>query len=228
MKAILGRKVGMTQVFATDGTILPVTVIEVLPNVVMQKKTLENDGYEAVQLGYEDKKEKNANSPEKGHAAKANTSPKQFLKEVKGDEMMKYNVGDKVTVDIFQAGELVDVTAKTKGHGFTGAVKRWNATIGPRSHGSGYHRGPGSIAVSGRYNNTVRGEMHMPGHYGYEQVTTLNLTVVSVDVEKNAILVKGAVPGPKKSIVVLQSAVKANLVKPNIKELVDYSASKAE
>ena len=148
MKAILGRKVGMTQVFATDGTILPVTVIEVLPNTVMQKKTIENDGYEAVQLGIEDKKEKNATKAEIGHAAKANTSPKYFVREVKGDEMMKYNVGDKVTVDIFQAGELVDVTAKTKGHGFTGAVKRWNATIGPRSHGSGYHRGPGSIAVS--------------------------------------------------------------------------------
>ena len=115
MKAILGRKVGMTQVFATDGTILPVTVVEVLPNVVMQKKTLEKDGYEAVQLGYEDKKEKNATKAELGHAAKANTTPKQFVREVKGDEMNKYNVGDVVTVDIFQAGELVDVTAKTKG-----------------------------------------------------------------------------------------------------------------
>ena len=227
MKAILGRKVGMTQVFATDGTILPVTVIEVLPNVVMQKKTLENDGYEAVQLGYEDKKEKNANSPEKGHAAKANTAPKQFLKEVKGDEMNKYNVGDLVKVDIFQAGELVDVTAKTKGHGFTGAVKRWNNAVGPRSHGSGYHRGPGSLAVSGRYNNTVRGEMHMPGHYGYEQVTTLNLTVVSVDVEKNAILVKGSVPGAKKSLVTIRSAVKVTKNVPAAKALVDYSA-KAE
>ena len=227
MKAILGRKVGMTQVFATDGTILPVTVIEVLPNVVMQKRTLENDGYEAVQLGYEDKKEKNANNPEKGHAAKANTSPKRFLKEVKGDEMQKYNVGDLVTVDIFQAGELVDVTAKTKGHGFTGAVKRWNNAVGPRSHGSGYHRGPGSIAVSGRYNNTVRGEMHMPGHYGYEQVTTLNLTVVSVDAEKNAILVKGSVPGANRSLVTIRSAVKFTKNVPAAKTLVDYSA-KAE
>ena len=227
MKAILGRKVGMTQVFATDGTILPVTVIEVLPNTVMQKKTLEKDGYEAVQLGIEDKKEKNATKAEIGHAAKANTSPKYFVREVKGDEMMKYNVGDKVTVDIFQAGELVDVTAKTKGHGFTGAVKRWNATIGPRSHGSGYHRGPGSIAVSGRYNNTVRAGMHMPGHYGYEQVTTLNLTVVAVDVEKNALLVKGSVPGAKKSLVTIRSAVKVTKNVPAAKTLVDYSA-KAE
>ena len=227
MKAILGRKVGMTQVFATDGTILPVTVIEVLPNVVMQKKTLENDGYEAVQLGYEDKKEKNANNPEKGHAAKANTAPKQFLKEVKGDEMNKYNVGDLVKVDIFQAGELVDVTAKTKGHGFTGSVKRWNFTIGPRSHGSGYHRGTGSLATSGRYNNTVRGNMKMPGHYGYEQVTTLNLTVVAVDVEKNAILIKGSVPGANKSLVTIRSAVKFTKNVPAAKTLVDYSA-KAE
>ena len=227
MKAILGRKVGMTQVFATDGTILPVTVIEVLPNTVMQKKTIENDGYEAVQLGIEDKKEKNATKAEIGHAAKANTSPKYFVREVKGDEMMKYNVGDKVTVDIFQAGELVDVTAKTKGHGFTGAVKRWNATIGPRSHGSGYHRGPGSIAVSGRYNNTVRAGMHMPGHYGYQQVTTLNLTVVAVDVEKNALLVKGSVPGAKKSLVTIRSAVKVTKNVPAAKALVDYSA-KAE
>lgn len=227
MKAILGRKVGMTQVFATDGTIYPVTVVEVLPNVVMQKKTLENDGYEAVQLGYEDKKEKNANRAEKGHAAKANTTPKRYLKEVKGDEMAKYNVGDLVTVDIFQAGELVDVTAKSKGHGFTGAVKRWNNTIGPRSHGSGYHRGVGSLATSGRYNNTVRGGMHMPGHYGYEQVTTLNLTVVSVDANKNAILIKGSIPGANKSLVTIRSAVKFTKNVPAAKTLVDYSA-KAE
>ena len=227
MKAILGRKVGMTQVFATDGTIYPVTVVEVLPNVVMQKKTLENDGYEAVQLGYEDKKEKNANRAEKGHAAKANTAPKRYLKEVKGDEMAKYNVGDLVTVDIFQAGELVDVTAKSKGHGFTGAVKRWNNTIGPRSHGSGYHRGVGSLATSGRYNNTVRGGMHMPGHYGYEQVTTLNLTVVSVDANKNAILIKGSIPGANKSLVTIRSAVKFTKNVPAAKTLVDYSA-KAE
>jgi len=227
MKAILGRKVGMTQVFATDGTILPVTVVEVLPNVVMQKKTLENDGYEAIQLGYEDKREKSCNKAEKGHAAKANTTPKMFLREVKGAEMYKYNVGDVVDADIFQAGELVDVTAKTKGHGFSGAVKRWNATIGPRGHGSGYHRGPGSLAVSGRYNNTVRGEMHMPGHYGFEQVTTLNLTVVAVDTEKHAILVKGSVPGANRSLVTIRSAVKYTKNVPAAKTLVDYSA-KAE
>ncbi len=227
MKAILGRKVGMTQVFATDGTILPVTVIEVLPNVVMQKRNLKDDGYEAIQLGYEDKKEKNATKAEKGHAAKANTTPKVFLREVKGDEMLKYNVGDQVTVDIFKAGELVDVTAKTKGHGFTGAVKRWNNAIGPRAHGSGYHRGVGSLATSGRYNNTVRGGMHMPGHYGYEQVTTLNLTVVAVDAEKNALLIKGAVPGAKKSLVMIRSAVKFTKNVPAAKTLVDYSA-KAE
>lgn len=227
MKAILGRKVGMTQVFATDGTILPVTVVEVLPNVVLQKKTLENDGYEAVQLGLEDKKESRATKAEIGHAKKANTTPKYFLKEVKGDEMNKYNVGDVVTVDIFKPGELVDVTAKTKGHGFTGSIKRWNFTIGPRSHGSGYHRGTGSLASSGRYYNTVPGQMKMPGHYGYEQVTTLNLTVVAVDVEKNAILIKGSVPGANRSLVTIRSAVKFTKNVPAAKTLVDYSA-KAE
>ena len=225
MKTILGRKVGMTQVFATDGTIIPVTVIEVLPNTVMQKKTMEKDGYESIQLGYEEKK--NPNNPEKGHAKKANTTPKVYLREVKGEEMYKYNVGEQVTVDIFQAGELVDVTAKTKGHGFTGSVKRWNNAIGPKAHGSGYHRGPGSLAVSGRYNNTVRSGMHMPGHYGFEQVTTLNLTVVAVDVEKSAILIKGAVPGAKRSLVTIRSAVKFTKNVPAAKTLVDYSA-KAE
>ena len=227
MPGLLGKKIGMTSVFSAEGKNLPCTVIEVGPCVVTQIKTLEKDGYEAVQLGIEDKKEKNATKAEIGHAAKANTSPKYFVREVKGDEMMKYNVGDKVTVDIFQAGELVDVTAKTKGHGFTGAVKRWNATIGPRSHGSGYHRGTGSLATSGRYNNTVRGNMKMPGHYGYEQVTTLNLTVVSVDVEKNAILVKGSVPGANRSLVTIRSAVKFTKNVPAAKTLVDYSA-KAE
>ena len=227
MKAILGKKIGMTQIFSPEGKAIPVTVIEAGPCAVVQKKTAEVDGYVAVQVGFEDKKEKNATKAEIGHAAKANTTPKYFVKEVKGDEMNKYNVGDKVTVDIFQAGELVDVTAKTKGHGFTGAVKRWNNTIGPRSHGSGYHRGPGSIAVSGRYNNTVRGEMHMPGHYGYEQVTTLNLTVVAVDVEKNALLVKGSVPGANRSLVTIRSAVKFTKNVPAAKTLVDYSA-KAE
>lgn len=227
MKAILGRKVGMTQVFATDGTILPVTVIEVLPNVVLQKKTMEKDGYEAIQLGYEDKKENQANKAELGHVKAANTAPKKYLREVKGEEMYKYNVGDVVAVDIFQAGELVDVTAKTKGHGFTGAVKRWNNAIGPRGHGSGYHRGPGSLATSGRYNNTVRAGMHMPGHYGFEQVTTLNLTVVAVDASKNALLIKGSVPGAKKSLVTIRSAVKFTKNVPAAKTLVDYSA-KAE
>ena len=223
MKAILGRKVGMTQVFATDGTIYPVTVIEVLPNVVMQKKTMDKDGYESIQLGYEDKKERNATKAEKGHANKANQSVKKYLREVKGEEMYKYNVGDEVKVDIFQAGELVDVTAKSKGHGFSGTVKRWNSAIGPKAHGSGYHRGPGSLAVAGRYFNMARGEMHMPGHYGYETVTTLNLTVVAVDAEKNAILIKGSVPGAKKSLVTIRSAVKVTKNIPAAKTLVNYS-----
>ncbi len=227
MKAILGRKMGMTEVFAEDGTMYPVTVVEVLPNVVTQVKTVETDGYVAVQVGYEDKKESRANKCEKGIAKKANTVPHQHHRELRGDEMTGYQLGDKITVDMFQAGDVVDVIGTSKGKGYTGTVKRWNMSIGPKGHGSGYHRGPGSIAVSGRYNNTVRAGMHMPGHYGYEQVTTLNLTVVAVDVEKNALLVKGSVPGAKKSLVTIRSAVKFTKSVPAAKTLVDYSA-KAE
>ena len=142
MKGILGRKIGMTQVFTTDGVLVPVTVLEVTPNVVLQKKTLENDGYEAVQLGVEDKK--NANKPEAGHASKANTAAKQFVKEIRGNEMFSYEVGSTVTVDLFQSGEIVDVTGTSKGKGFKGNVYRNNQTIGPKSHGSGHHRGVGS------------------------------------------------------------------------------------
>lgn len=227
MKAILGRKVGMTQVFATDGTILPVTVIEVLPNVVMQKKTVENDGYEAVQLGIEDKAEKNSNKAEIGHAKKANTTPKYFVREVKGDEMNAYEVGSQVTVDIFKAGELVDITGVSKGKGFQGSVKRHNFAIGPRAHGSGYHRGVGSLSTNGRCNNRIHPGTKMPGHMGGQQVTTLNLTVVAADAAKNALLVKGAVPGANKGLVVVRSAVKFTKNIPAAKTLVDYSA-KAE
>ena len=209
MKAILGRKVGMTQVFATDGTILPVTVIEVLPNVVMQKKTLENDGYEAVQLGYEDKKDKNANNPEKGHTAQANTAPKYFLKEVKGDEMNKYNLGDVVKVDIFQAGELVDVTAKTKGHGFTGVIKKWNQHRLKMTHGTGpVHREPGSMGPISSPSRVFKNK-HLAGQYGVDNVTIQNLEIVRVDLERNAILIKGAIPGPKGSIVTIADSVKS-------------------
>lgn len=228
MKQIVGRKMGMTQVFATDGTMYPVTVIEVLPNVVTQKKTVEHDGYDAIQVGYEDKKENRCNKPEKGIFAKANTTPKYELRELKGDEMMKYNVGDNITVDIFAAGEVVDVTGVSKGKGFSGAIKRFHYTIGPKGHGSGYHRGAGSYATVGRTNNRVHPGKKMPGHHGGKGATILNLTVVAVDPSKNALLVKGAIPGPTKSIVTVRSAVKAQKGAKVIKTLVNNTEAAAE
>jgi large subunit ribosomal protein L3 len=209
MKAILGRKMGMTEVFAEDGTMYPVTVVEVLPNVVTQVKTLEKDGYVAVQVGYEEKKESRANKCELGIAKKAGTVPHLHSRELRGDEMVGYNLGDKITVDLFQAGDRVDVVGTSKGKGFTGTIKRWHMHIGPKGHGSGYHRGQGSFANQGRYNHGVMPGKHMSGHHGNKSATILNLTVVAVDVEKNAILIKGGLPGPRKSLVVIRSAVKA-------------------
>ena len=219
---------GMTQVFATDGTMYPVTVIEVLPNVVTQKKTIEKDGYEAIQVGYEEKKENRANKAEKGIFAKANTTPKYELRELKGDEMAKYNVGASITVDIFQAGDVIDVTGTSKGKGFSGAIKRYGYTIGPKGHGSGYHRGSGSYATIGRTNNRIHPGKKSAGHHGNKTATILNLVVVAVDASKNALLVKGAIPGPTKSIVTVRSAVKAQKGAKVIKTLVNNTAAAAE
>ncbi len=219
---------GMTQVFATDGTMYPVTVIEVLPNVVTQKKTIEKDGYEAIQVGYEEKKENRANKAEKGIFAKANTTPKYELRELKGDEMAKYNVGDSITVDIFQAGDVIDVTGTSKGKGFSGAIKRYGYTIGPKGHGSGYHRGSGSYATIGRTNNRIHPGKKSAGHHGNKTATILNLVVVAVDASKNALLVKGAIPGPTKSIVTVRSAVKAQKGAKVIKTLVNNTTAAAE
>lgn len=219
---------GMTQVFATDGTMYPVTVIEVLPNVVTQKKTIEKDGYEAIQVGYEEKKENRANKAEKGIFAKANTTPKYELRELKGDEMVKYNVGDSITVDIFQAGDVIDVTGTSKGKGFSGAIKRYGYTIGPKGHGSGYHRGSGSYATIGRTNNRIHPGKKSAGHHGNKTATILNLVVVAVDASKNALLVKGAIPGPTKSIVTVRSAVKAQKSAKVIKTLVNNTTAAAE
>jgi len=218
MKAIIGRKMGMTQVFATDGTIYPVTVVEVLPNIVTQVKTVEKDGYAAIQVGYEDKKPSRVNKPLKGIYEKAGVTPKYELHELKGDEMLNYEVGSEIKVDIFQAGDVVDVIGTSKGHGFTGSIKRHNYAIGPKAHGSGYHRGVGSMASVGRIQRVVPGTK-MPGHMGHERVTILNLLVVDVLPEKNAILIKGALPGPKYSIVKIRSAVKEQLRKRPVKEL---------
>ena len=224
MKAIIGRKVGMTQVFTTEGLGIPVTVVEVQPNVVLQKKTVEKDGYDALQVGIEDMRETLANKAEKGIFAKANTAPKQFVREIKGDELASYNVGDAVTVDVFQAGDLVDVTGTTKGKGFSGTVKRYGHAIGPKGHGSGYHRGAGSMATIGLTNNRIHPGKKMPGHHTVLSKTVLNLEVVSVDVENNALLIKGAIPGPNKGLVTVRSAVKVSRSKPTVKNLVNYSA----
>ena len=225
MKSILGRKAGMTQVFTTDGVMVPVTVIEVLPNVVLQKKTVENDGYEALQIGYEEKRANITNKSIKGICDKANTTTKKYLREISGDELNSYNVGDEVKVGIFKAGEVVDVIGTSKGKGFSGSIKKFGYSIGPKGHGSGYHRGVGSMATVGRTNNRIHPGKKMPGHFGNQQVTVLNLEVVSVDETKNAILVKGAIPGPKKGLVTIRSAVKVQRKMPSVKTLVNYTSS---
>lgn len=207
MKGILGKKLGMTQVFREDGTVVPVTVIQAGPCVVMQKKTLENDGYEAIQLGFDDKKERRANRPEIGHAKKANTTPKRYIREIRGVDLDQYEVGQEIKVDIFQSGEFVDVTGTTKGKGFQGAIKRHGFARGPMSHGSKYHRGPGSLGAIDPM-RVFKGRP-LPGRMGNERRTIQRLEVIKVDPEQNLILIKGSVPGAKNSYVTIRSSVKA-------------------
>ena len=206
-KGILGKKVGMTQIFSETGTLIPVTVIEVTPNVVLQKKTVETDGYNAVQLGYADKREKLANKPETGHAAKANTAPKRFVKEIAGEEMLAFEVGQEVKGNIFTVGELVDVTGTSKGKGYQGVIKRYNFGRGPMAHGSGFHRGIGSMGSIDPAR--IKPGKKMPGRMGGVTKTVQNLEFVKYDAENNVILVKGNVPGAKNSYVVVTNAVKA-------------------
>ena len=223
MKGILGRKLGMTQVFTEDGVLIPVTVVEATPNVVLQKKTVENDGYEAVQLGFEDVKEKRSTKPEIGHAAKANTAPKRFVEEVRDCEL-EVNVGDEVKVDIFAAGETVDVIGTSKGKGFMGTIVRNNAKIGPKSHGSGHHRHIGSLATNGitsRQGKILKGTV-MAGQEGCYRTTNQNLTVIKVDVENNYLLIKGNVPGPKRGMVMVRTA-KCSTGNSEPVTLVDYT-----
>ncbi|MCQ2802378.1 MAG: 50S ribosomal protein L3 [Bacilli bacterium] len=227
MKAILGRKMGMTSVFAEDGTLYPVTVVEVLPNVVTQVKTVEKDGYVAVQVGYEDKKESRANKAEKGIAKKAKTVPHYISAELRGDEMASYQLGDVIKADMFKAGDVVDVIGTSKGHGYTGTIKRWHMTIGPKGHGSGYHRGQGSFANNGRYNHGVMPGKHMSGHHGNKSATLLNLLIVKVDAEKGYILVRGGLPGSKRSIVTIRSAIKNVAKTQEVKNLISRVAQEA-
>ena len=206
MKGILGRKKGMTEVFTTDGKLIPVTVIEVEDNVVSQIKTKETDGYDAIQLATVDKKESRSNKPEIGHLKKANATPERFLKEIRGASVSEYALGDVLKADTFAAGEMVDVTGTSKGKGFQGVIKRHNQSRGPMSHGSQYHRGVGSMGTL--LPMRVLPGKKLPGHMGHEQVTIQNLEVISVDLENNVILIKGSVPGPKNSLVLVRTSVK--------------------
>jgi len=228
MKSIVGRKVGMTEVFAPDGTMYPVTVIEVLPNVVIGKRTIEKNGYEALIVGYEEKAEKRCNKAEKGIFAKAGVSPKQLIIELKGDEIYGKNIGETITADIFKAGDVVDVVGEHKGHGYVGTIKRYHHTIGPKGHGSGYHRGIGSLANNGRDNNRVIPGKKMSGQWRPASATVQNVTVVESSLEKNYILVKGGVPGPRKALVVLRTPVRFQFKKPVVKELVKNSVPEAK
>lgn len=228
MKGILGRKLGMTQVFTAEGQLIPVTVVECTPNVVLQKKTVENDGYEAVQLGFEDIKESRANKAELGHAKKANTAAKRFVREIRGNGMMDLEVGAQVKVDIFSAGDIVDVTGVSKGKGYKGTIVRNNATIGPKSHGAGpSHRSVGSLATTGRNNGRIEKNTPMPGHEGCYTTTNQNLEIIKVDAENNYMLIKGNVPGPKRAMVIVKTTVKGvKNVAP--KELLSYETKEVK
>ena len=207
-KAILATKVGMTQIFNEDGVLTPVTVLQAGPCAVTQVKTVENDGYSAVQVGFGEIREKLVNKPRKGHFAKAGVSNKRYLREFRFDNAEEYQVGQEIKVDIFAEGDKVDATAKSKGKGFQGAIKRHGQSRGPMTHGSKFHRHAGSNGACSDPSKVFKGK-GMPGHMGAKRITIQNLEIVKVDVENNLLLVKGAVPGPKKSLVTIKETVKA-------------------
>ena len=222
MKGILGIKRGMTQVFGTNGKLVPVTVVEVEPNVISQIKTKENDGYDAIQLAAVSKKETRSNKPEIGHLKKANATPKRFLRELRGVDVSAYSLGQEIKADIFEVGEVVDVTGTSNGKGTQGVIKRWNQSRGPMSHGSQYHRGVGSMGTL--LPMRVLPGKKLPGQMGGEQVTVQNLSVIQIDLENNCLLIKGNVPGPKNSLVFVKSSIK-NAGKVNeVVELISYAA----
>ena len=224
MKGILGKKIGMTQVFTTDGVLVPVTVIEVEPNVVTQIKTNEKDGYEAIQVATHTVKEKNASKANIGHTKKANTEPKRFLKEFRGVNVNDYTLGQVLDASVFTEGEIVDVTGISKGKGYQGVIKRYNQTRGPMGHGSQYHRGVGSLGTLLPM-HVLKGKK-LPGQMGNVQRTVQNLEIVQVDVENSVILVKGNVPGPKKSLVMIHTAVKKPNAKKEAANLISYVEEK--
>ena len=206
-KAIIGRKVGMTQLFTADGKMLPITVIEAGPCPVVQKKTVEHDGYEALQVGFAPIREKLVTKPMLGHFKKASVGAHRYVKEIKLDNAAEYEAGQVITVDMFETGDKVDVTGKSKGKGFQGVIKRWNQSRGRMTHGSRYHRRVGSMSACS-YPGEVFKHKNLPGHMGSERITVQNLEVVRVDAERNLLLVKGAIPGARGSLVVVKSTVK--------------------
>lgn len=211
-KAIVGKKIGMTQIFTDDGRLVPVTVVEAGPCKVVQKKTIESDGYQAVQVGFdtlaENRAKKLVNQPMTGHFKKAGVAPTRYLRELRLDNVNELEVGNDLTVSQFEAGEKIDVCGVTKGHGFTGVIQRWNQHTGPMAHGSKYHRGVGSMGANSDPSRVFKNK-HMPGHYGVERVTIQNLEIVKVDAERNLLLIKGAVPGPNGGLLLVRGAIKA-------------------
>ncbi len=209
MLGILGRKIGMTQIFDENGLQIPVTVVEAGPAVVTQIKNVESDGYNAIQLSFGEKKQKNTTKPLQGHFEKAGTDPKKYVVEFSVDDVNEFKLGQEIKADIFTEGELVDVTGTSKGKGTAGAIKRWNYSRGPETHGSKYHRAAGSRGASATPSRVIKG-MKGPGRMGYEKVTVQNLQVVRVDVDRSLLLIKGALPGPKKGFITVKPAVKVS------------------
>jgi large subunit ribosomal protein L3 len=207
-KCILGRKIGMTQIFDEAGKVVPVTVIEAGPCVVVQKKTVEVDGYNAIKVGFGDIREKLVTKPIKGQFKKANVTLRRYLREFRLEDIAGYEVGSEIKADIFSAGDMIDVTGTSKGKGFSGVIKRWHSARGPETHGSKFHRAVGSMGASSDPSRTWKNK-HMPGHMGNKKSTMINLTVAKVYGDRNLILVRGAVPGPKKGLVIIRNAVKA-------------------
>ena len=211
-KAIIGKKLGMTQIFLPDGRLVPVTVIQAGPCTVTQKKTNEKDGYEAVQFGFEqipeNRVKKLVTKPEAGHYAKAGVAPMRALREFRLDDAASYEVGQTIKADIFAEGEAVDITGTSKGHGYSGAIYRWHQHTGPMAHGSKYHRGLGSMSANSDPSRVFKNK-HMPGHYGVERVTIQNLSIVKVDAERSLLLVRGAVPGPNEGLLLIRNSCKA-------------------
>ena len=220
MKGILGKKIGMTQVFTKSGKLIPVTVVEVEPNVVTQIKTVATDGYDAIQLGYETIREKVSNKPKVGHTKKAGCEPKRFLREIRGVNVNDYTLGQTLNASVFTEGEIVDVSGISKGKGFQGVIKRHNQSRGPMGHGSQYHRGVGSLGTMLPM-HVLKGKK-LPGHMGNQLTTIQNLEVVSVDLENNCLLIKGSIPGPKKSLVMIRTSVKKGEKVNEQEELITY------